>query len=168
MVYLDVELVLHSPLNQTTTLHCLSAMANISNYWTAPKKDYQVSLKVIDEPEEPVIDFPLVLEPAKKEESLPNLLNQIAELAAKPSDIKGKSVLRQLLDNNGGAIHMKHLPLKSAEDFSVLLDSLAGAGENAWKPHVHIGMEVLRRPQAKNVLTANEYVGDDLPRCSSN
>ncbi|RMZ76917.1 hypothetical protein DV738_g4727, partial [Chaetothyriales sp. CBS 135597] len=129
---------------------------NLSDYWTAPKKDYQVSLKVIDEPQEPVIDFPLVLQPAKKEESLQNLLKEISEIAAKPSDKGGRSTLRQLLDSNGGAIHIKHLPLKSAQDFSTLLDGLAGTGEKAWKPHVHVGMEVLRRPQAKNVLTANE------------
>lgn len=128
----------------------------LTDYWTTPKKDYQKTFKVIDAPDEPVIDFPLILEPAAKEASKEKLFVELSKVAARSDDKNGTSTLRQLLDSNGGAIHVKGLPLKTAEDFSELLDHLAGNGEHAWYPHEHVGMEVLRRPQAKNVLTANE------------
>lgn len=127
----------------------------IDSFWSVRKKDYQVPLKVIDEPNEPTIDFPLVIE-TQKGHSKEEIINQVAKLAAQDTDKDVQSPLRKLLDSNGGAIHMKGLNLKTADDFSDFLDGLAGKGPHAWVPHEHVGMEVLRRPQARNVLTTNE------------
>lgn len=127
----------------------------IDSFWSVRKKDYQVPLKVIDEPNEPTVDFPLVIE-TQKGHTKEEIINQVAKLAAQDTDKDVHSPLRKMLDSNGGAIHMKGLNLKTADDFSDFLDGLAGKGPHAWVPHEHVGMEVLRRPQAKNVLTTNE------------
>ena len=144
--------------HKTTNTHShsltLLAMA-IGTFWSVSKKDYQVPLKVIDEPNEPTIDFPLVIETHQKH-SKEEVINEVAKLAAQPTDKDEQTPLRKLLDSNGGVVHMKGLNLKTADDFSEFLDGLAGKGPNAWVPHEHVGMEVLRRPQARNVLTTNE------------
>ena len=127
----------------------------INSFWSVSKKDYQVPLKVIDEPNEPTIDFPLVLETPQKH-SKEETISEVAKLAAQPTDKDEQTELRKLLDSSGGVIHMKGLNLKTADDFSEFLDGLAGKGPHAWVPHEHVGMEVLRRPQARNVLTTNE------------
>ena len=127
----------------------------IGSFWSVSKKDYQVPLKVIDEPNEPTVDFPLVLETHQKH-SKEEIINEVAKLAAQPTDKDEQTPLRKLLDTNGGVVHMKGLNLKTADDFSEFLDGLAGKGPHAWVPHEHVGMEVLRRPQARNVLTTNE------------
>ncbi|KJX92286.1 hypothetical protein TI39_contig5877g00003 [Zymoseptoria brevis] len=126
------------------------------SYWAVLSKDYQKSLQIIRGSDEPVISFPLVLEPRISETSKDEVLKEARKLGARPDDIDLHSGIRKLLDTNGGAIHFKNLPLKSAEDFSDFMFALAGTGKYAWTPHEHVGMEVLRRPQAKNVLTANE------------
>ncbi|KAF4998418.1 hypothetical protein FDECE_11792 [Fusarium decemcellulare] len=131
------------------------AMA-VTKYWTSPTKEYQKKIKIIQDSDEPAINFPLILQPAREEVSKEAILQQARALGAQPNDKTLKSPIRQLLDANGGAIHFKGLPLKSAEDFSEFMFALAGSGPHAWTPHEHTGMEVLRRPQANNVLTANE------------
>lgn len=128
----------------------------VKEFWTTPAKPYQKTIKIIEGSNEPPITFPLVLQPAEQQLSKESILEQARALGAKPSDKSLQSPIRQILDRNGGAIHFKGLPLKTAEDFSEFMFALAGAGDRAWKPHEHTGMEVLRRPQAKNVLTANE------------
>jgi hypothetical protein len=128
----------------------------VKEYWTAAAKPYQKKIQIISDSNEPAITFPLVLQPAQQELSKEAILEQARALGAKSSDKSLQSPIRQLLDRNGGAIHFKGLPLKTAEDFSEFMFALAGAGDHAWKPHEHTGMEVLRRPQAENVLTANE------------
>ncbi|KAF2184931.1 Clavaminate synthase-like protein [Zopfia rhizophila CBS 207.26] len=113
-------------------------------------------IQIIQGSNEPAINFPLILQPSREELSKEAILKEARALGAQPSDKTLKSPIRQLLDANGGAIHLKGLPLKTAEDFSEFMFALAGSGPYAWRPHEHTGMEVLRRPQALNVLTANE------------
>ena len=127
-----------------------------TQYWATPTKDYQKTIKIVDEPGQPTVTYPLILQPAAEELSKEAILAEARKLGAQSSDNSVHSPIRQLLDANGGAIHFKGLPLKSADDFSEFMFALAGQGEHAWTPHVHKGMEVLRRPQANNVLTANE------------
>lgn len=129
----------------------------IKDYWTFPKKDYQKSLQIVEGPNQPVIDFPLVLQPEDKAPSKEKVLEEVRHIAAQPSDTNEQSTLRQMLDANGGAVHFKGLPLNTPEDFSDFLVALAGKGKHAWVPHTDVGMEVLRRPRAKHVLTTNEY-----------
>lgn len=65
-----------------------------------------------------------------------------------------QSLVRQLLNTHGGALHFRNLPLRTADDYSRFLHALAeGAG---WRPHVDKGLRVLRRVLAKNVATAND------------
>jgi len=128
----------------------------IKQYWTPVPKEYQKKIKIIKNSDDPAINFPLVLQPEQQELSKDAILAEARALGAQPSDPDLKSPIRQLLDANGGAIHFKGLPLKTAEDFSDFMFAIAGSGPHAWKPHEHTGMEVLRRPQALNVLTANE------------
>ncbi|KAI1324627.1 hypothetical protein F5Y16DRAFT_423800 [Xylariaceae sp. FL0255] len=123
-------------------------------YWTPQSKDYQKHIKISDD--EPEIAFPLVMQPNKPAESKEEVLREIGRIAAQPSDVNEQSQLRKLLDANGGVIHFKGLPLRTPEDFSDFLVAMAGKGEHAWVPHTDVGMEVLRRPRAKHVLTANE------------
>lgn len=128
----------------------------VKDYWTSVAKAYQKNIQVIQDSNEPAIDFPLVLQPVREEVSKEAILKEARALGAQPSDKTLKSPIRELLDANGGAIHFKGLPLKTADDFSDFMFALAGSGPRAWTPHEHTGMEVLRRPQARNVLTANE------------
>ncbi|KAG5950173.1 hypothetical protein E4U53_005411, partial [Claviceps sorghi] len=125
-------------------------------YWVPVHKDYQQTLQIIEAPDEPVIRFPLVLQPREPAKSKDEVLREIGRVAAQPTDADEQSQLRRLLDANGGVVHFKGLPLKTPEDFSDFLVAMAGKGEHAWKPHVDVGMEVLRRPRAKHVLTTNE------------
>jgi hypothetical protein len=128
----------------------------VKQYWASPTKEYQKSIQIIQGPDEPTINFPLILQPVLEEVSKEAILKEARALGAQPSDKTLKSPIRKLLDANGGAIHFKGLPLKTADEFSEFMFALAGSGPQAWKPHDHTGMEVLRRPQANNVLTANE------------
>ncbi|KAF2753578.1 Clavaminate synthase-like protein [Pseudovirgaria hyperparasitica] len=127
----------------------------VEEFWVVREEPYQNDMKIIDAPDQPSIKFPLVIAPSKQA-TKDEILKEIAQLAAQPSDTSGHSKIRELLDANGGAINIKGLPLKDPEDFSEFLSALAGKGEGAWYPHVHVGMEVLRRPLAKNVMTTNE------------
>jgi hypothetical protein len=127
----------------------------IGNFWEIREEPYQRTFKIIDAPEEPAVKFPLVLAPTEQV-SKDKILKEISRLAAQPTDTEGRSTIRKLLDANGGAINIKGLPLKDPQDFSDFLAALAGQGEHAWYPHTHVGMEVLRRPLAKYVMTTNE------------
>lgn len=129
----------------------------VTPFWSVLKKDYQVTLQINEGSKEPPVDFPLVLEP-RKEHSKEEIIHEVSKLAAQSTDTDEQSVIRQLLDSHGGAVHLKGLALKNADEFSEFLDGLAGKGKHAWVPHEHIGMEVLRRPHAKNVLNTNEYI----------
>ncbi|KAK1139081.1 hypothetical protein N8T08_001327 [Aspergillus melleus] len=128
----------------------------VPEFWSSPAKEYQKRIQIIQDSSEPAIEFPLVLQPLREEVSKDEILSQTRALGAQPSDISLQSPIRQLLNAHGGAIHFKRLPLKTADDFSDFMFALAGSGPHAWNPHEHTGMEVLRRPQALNVLTANE------------
>lgn len=128
----------------------------IDEYWAPCSEDYQQVLQIIEGPEEPVIRFPLVIQPHEPAQQKAEVLREIGRLAAQPTDKNEQSHLRKLLDTNGGVVHIKGLPLKTPEDFSDFLVAMAGQGEHAWKPHTDVGMEVLRRPRAKHVLTTNE------------
>ena len=129
-----------------------------SGAWGTAKTKSQKAIKILDEPDAPQIDFPLVLTPSEPCGTLSDAIERAKTLSPKKSDKTQHSDIRKLLDVNGGAIHLKSLPLRSAEDFSQFLDALAGEGENKWVPHEPVGMHVLRKPQAKNVLTVNEYL----------
>lgn len=128
----------------------------IEKFWAVANKDYQKQIQIIEGSDEPAINFPLILQPQVEDLTKEQILEQARLLAAQPSDKTLASPIRKLLDANGGAIHFKKLPLKTADDFSEFMHALAGTGPHAWTHHGHTGMEVLRRPQAKNVLTANE------------
>jgi hypothetical protein len=128
----------------------------VDSYWTPVQKDYQKQLKLTESPDEPELRFPLVMQPVEPAKSKAEVLQEIGRIAAQPGDKNEQSALRKLLDANGGCIHFKGLPLKTPDDFSDFLVALAGKGEHAWAPHTDVGMEVLRRPRAKHVLTTNE------------
>lgn len=65
-----------------------------------------------------------------------------------------QSPLRALLTAHGGALHLRNLPLRTAEDFSRFIHAIAeGPG---WQPHVDKGLMVKRTLHAANVATANE------------
>lgn len=126
------------------------------DYWVPVQKDYQQTLQITEASGKPVVRFPLVVQPHEPAKSKDEVLQEIGRIAAQPTDTDEQSQLRKLLDANGGVVHFKGLPLKTPEDFSDFLVAMAGKGDHAWKPHVDVGMEVLRRPRAKHVLTTNE------------
>ena len=156
--------IYYSPITitETSTISPIVLTSNpepnmsFDKFWTPSKEDYQVPLQISEGPNEPTIDFPLVLKPQSHNKE--QIIEEIGKIAAQPTDENEQSKLRQLLDANGGVVHLKGLALKDANDFSEFLDGLAGKGKHAWVPHEHVGMEVLRRPQAKNVLNTNEWV----------
>lgn len=126
----------------------------LSEFWRASTAGYQKNYKIFNEDDQPVICFPLVLEPSSS--SLEQVLQGATDLGAKVSDGASPSVLRKLLDINGGAINFKNMPLRSAQDFSAFVSNLAGKGDNAWFPHQDFGMQLLRKTHAENVVTTNE------------
>lgn len=128
----------------------------IEQYWTPVEKDHQQVLQITEAPGEPTLRFPVVLQPHEPTQSKTEVLEAISRIAAQPSDTNEQSQLRKILDANGGVAHITGLPLKTPEDFSDFLVAMAGKGPHAWKPHTDVGMEVLRRPRAKHVLTTNE------------
>ena len=127
-----------------------------SSPWETTNTKYQKTVKINDDA--PAVRFPLVLTPTQACGDVNDAIQMAKTLSPKASDGLQDSKLRKLMDANGGAIHLKSLGLRSAEDFSQFLDALAGEGEKRLVPHQPIGMHVLRRPQAKNVFTVNEYV----------
>ncbi|KAB8068846.1 hypothetical protein BDV29DRAFT_162001 [Aspergillus leporis] len=126
----------------------------LNDFWQVKNAPYQKELQIIEGLTEPKIQFPLVVTPKglTDKETLTKEINLLAAQEGRNEP----STIRRLLDANGGAIHFKGLPLEDPQDFSNFLTALAGKGEKAWSPHVHVGMEVLRRPLAKNVMTTNE------------
>ncbi|KAL2000780.1 hypothetical protein VTN02DRAFT_2645 [Thermoascus thermophilus] len=86
--------------------------------------------------------FPLALSPTKPELPLGDLLASIRKLSA-----AGK--IEELL-NRHGAIYLKDLGLRSAEEFSQFASAFG------WRPHEDIGNPVRRTVVADNVATANE------------
>lgn len=142
-------------INRSKSLNMPSATEK-PGYWTPVEKQYQKVLQITEGDSEPTIRFPLVLEPVETPKSKQEVLEALGRIGAQPSDTSAQSPLRKMLDANGGVVHFKGMPFKTADDFSDLLVAMAGKGEHAWKPHVDVGMEVLRRPRAKHVLTTNE------------
>ncbi|PIB02970.1 Clavaminate synthase-like protein [Cercospora beticola] len=135
----------------------------IDSFWTPVETNYQKHVPLEEQSLEASVTFPLVVRTARKctKEAL---LREISTLASRHHDENAVSPLRKLLDAHGGAIQFRELPLHSPEDFSEFLEVLAGDGPYAWKPHTHRGSEVLRKPLAKHVMTANEgppshYIG---------
>ncbi|KAJ5508399.1 Clavaminate synthase-like protein [Penicillium freii] len=138
----------------------------IEKFWTSLEPGYQKHIQVTEQSDETRVAFPLVITPTApdSEGSKDALLREITGLAAQPNDLSAISPLRRLLDAHGGAIHFRNLPLGSPQDFSDFLTALAGSGPYGWKPHIHKGSEVLRKPLAEHVMTANEgppthYIG---------
>ncbi|KAI1826176.1 hypothetical protein F4861DRAFT_117599 [Xylaria intraflava] len=129
---------------------------SVGQDWIPCQKEYQKKLQITEGPNEPVIEFPLILQPSEPAKSKEEVVEAIGRIASQPSQVNEQSQLRKLLDANGGVIHFTGLPLKTPEDFSDFLVALAGQGEHAWAPHVAVGMAVLRRLKAKHVLTVNE------------
>ena len=121
--------------------------------------DFQRELKIpTKDGQAASVTFPHILEPNAKESSLQEYLAATESLASQPSVKKtqqaDQSEFRSLLTANGGAIHFRNTPLRTAQDFSAFMHTLAkGTG---WTPHVDKGLMVLRRPHADNVATANE------------
>ena len=126
-------------------------------FWNISQTNIQRSIKLADEPDEPSVSFPVVLALSNSSSVLPDVLGGAKELASKTDDEIHQSSIRKLLDENGGAVLLKSLPLRSAQDFLQFLDNLAGEGDHAWFPYDPLAMNVLRQRQAKNVLTVNEY-----------
>lgn len=130
-------------------------MVGVKNIWLTGEADYQKPLQVIEGPDEPTITFPMIMKP-RETIDMKTALEEISRLAAQPTDINEQSTIRKLLDANGGAINLKNMPMRTVHDFSDFLGALAGKGDHAWYPHTDVGMEVLRKPLAKYVLTTNE------------
>lgn len=128
----------------------------VEQFWTPIQAEYQKPIRVVDQPDQPAVAFPLVLTPGGPDDSKERILHEVRSLAAQPGDKDTLSPIRQLLDAHGGAIHFRNLPLRTPQDFSDFLVALAGTGQNSWIPHVHKGSEVLRKPLAEHVMTANE------------
>lgn len=144
------------------------ATVSIPNFWNITQTSFQRTLKIVDEPEEPSVNFPVVLTPSNSYPALPEVLAGARELAAHASNEGHQSSsIRKLLDENGGAVYFKSLSLCSAQDFSRFLDALAGEGDHAWFPYEPLAMNVLWKMQAKNVLTVNEYGNPSLPKSFS-
>jgi hypothetical protein len=133
------------------------ARIGIPHFWNISQTSFQKTIKVEDKPNAPSVSFPVVLGLSNPSHTLPDVLEEVKQLATKPSDKSHHSGIRNLLNENGGAVYFKSLPLRSAHDFSQFLDALAGEGQQAWVPYDPLAMNVLRRVQAKNVLTVNEY-----------
>lgn len=111
--------------------------------------------------------FPGILEPEGGPTTpLDSFLTSIESLSAQPqprlqpggsfshSHGGDKSLLRQILTASGGALQVRNTPLRTAQDFSAFVHTLArGAG---WVPHKDKGLMVLRYTHAPAVQTANE------------
>ena len=113
-------------------------------------------MKIVDTPDQPVVEFPAILEPDHRGVDLHTILEATRALAARPSDTDNRNEIRRLLDYNGRAINFKNMPMRTAQDFSDFVTALAGEGEHAWYPHKEIGMEVLRKAHYKHVVNVNE------------
>ncbi|MCO5583314.1 hypothetical protein L7F22_037224 [Adiantum nelumboides] len=131
-----------------------------SNEFVAGQASYQRSLEIPNgNTNQPiVVDFPHILEPrADKDQSLNAFLTSAEKLSIQPQSnesLQDQSELRKILTASGGVIQFRKTPLRTANDFSAFMHTLAkGTG---WQPHVDKGLMVLRRPHADNVATANE------------
>jgi hypothetical protein len=134
-------------------------MAPVPEFWNVSWRAFQKHIQIVPDSGESPIPFPLVLVPSDSSVTLSDLLEGAKkELAPQPGDTLESNQIRKLLDKNGGAICLKSLPLRSVEDFSQFLDALSGSGNMGWYPYDAVAMNVLRKVQAKNVLTVNEYV----------
>lgn len=132
-------------------------MAPVPEFWSIASRDFQKHIQIVSDSSESPIPFPLVLVPSVSSVTLSDVLEGVKqELAPKPGDTLESNHIRKLLDRNGGAICLKSLPLRSVEDFSQFLDALSGSGSMGWYPYDAVAMNVLRKVQAKNVLTVNE------------
>lgn len=143
-----------------------------SNIAFAPASEpYQRRLKLVqNDPNEREVTFPLIVRPVRTNGSAeplttPEIVESVRSLAPAPASEYRPSRLQELMDAHGGAVHFKGLPIRSADDFSDFMHSLAGAsrsgGEpeearNLWHAHVDKGLMVIRRQMAPNVATANE------------
>ncbi|PPJ52314.1 hypothetical protein CBER1_09246 [Cercospora berteroae] len=135
----------------------------IDSFWKPLETAYQKHVRLVAQSSEPTVAFPLVVKTARQC-TKEDVIQEIGALASKPHDKTAVSPLRDLLDAHGGAIQFRELPLHSPQDFSEFLEALAGRGDFSWQPHTHRGSEVLRKPLAKHVMTANEgppshYIG---------
>ncbi|SNX82187.1 uncharacterized protein MEPE_00893 [Melanopsichium pennsylvanicum] len=132
---------------------------------------YQRRLRLIEnDPNEPEITFPLILKPVLTNRSgsgltTANIVEAVKSLAPVPSKIYQASRLQSMLDNHGGAVHFKSLPLGTADDFSSFMHAMAGISSSASPSsessnllthHVDKGLMVIRKALAPNVATANE------------
>ena len=134
-------------------------MAPIPEFWNVSWRTFQKHIQIVPDSGESPVPFPLVLVPSNSSVTLSDLLEGTKKgLAPQPGDTLESNQIRKLLDKNGGAICLKSLPLRSVEDFSQFLDALSGSGNMGWYPYDAVAMNVLRKVQAKNVLTVNEYV----------
>lgn len=132
-------------------------MAPVPEFWNVSWRAFQKHIQIVPDSGESPIPFPLVLVPSDSSVTLSDLLEGAKkELAPQPGDTLESNQIRKLLDKNGGAICLKSLPLRSVEDFSQFLDALSGSGNMGWYPYDAVAMNVLRKVQAKNVLTVNE------------
>lgn len=130
----------------------------IEDFWTSLDPGYQKHIQAIEQSDKVKVAFPLVITPKApdSEGSKDAILREISRLAAQPDDLSVTSPLRRLLDAHGGAIHFRNLPLGSTQDFSDFITVLVGTGPYGWKPHIHKGSEVPRKPLAEHVITADE------------
>lgn len=136
------------------------------NEFVAGQASYQKSLEIPNgnTNQSFVVDFPHILEPKKDaDQSLNAFLTSAEKLSVQPNPsntpssdapLQDQSELRKILTASGGVIQFCNTPLRTANDFSAFMHTLAkGTG---WKPHIDKGLMVLRRPHADNVATANE------------
>ncbi len=128
-----------------------------TQFWKLSQTHFQRPIKLVDEADKPSVSFPVVLAPSTQSPTLEDVFEGVKELGPKAPETSHRNGIRQLLDENGGAVYFKSLPLRSAQEFSKFLESLAGQGQHAWFPHQALAMNVLRKERAKNVLSVNEY-----------
>lgn len=143
----------------STTTTTSTTTTSPRTFWKSSPRDFQKHILLDPKSNEPSVPFPLVLAPSHSSVTFNDVIEGVKkELAPRPGDTLKSNPIRKLLDKSGGAIYLKDLPLRSVEDFSQFLDALSGSGSKAWYPYDAVAMNVLRKVQAKNVLTVNEYV----------
>ncbi|KYK61304.1 hypothetical protein DCS_02446 [Drechmeria coniospora] len=133
-------------------------MPSVSKFWLPSPQEFQKHIQIVPKPGEPTVPFPLVIEPSNSAVTVADVLESVrTELSPRHGDTLESNPIRTLLDQNGGAVYLKSLPLRSVDDFSQFLDALSGTGKASWYPYDPVAMNVLRKVRAKNVLTVNEY-----------
>ncbi|ODA81068.1 hypothetical protein RJ55_04030 [Drechmeria coniospora] len=121
-------------------------MPSVSKFWLPSPQEFQKHIQIVPKPGEPTVPFPLVIEPSNSAVTVADVLESVrTELSPRHGDTLESNPIRTLLDQNGGAVYLKSLPLRSVDDFSQFLDALSGTGKASWYPYDPVAMNVLRK-----------------------